>query len=51
MDEVLKLTSLPMVPVIDNLFYLIFFFITNQFWRWVLELGLMFFGFFVRLQK
>ena len=23
-----------MVPVIDNLFYLILFLITNQFWQW-----------------
>ena len=51
MDEVLKLMLFPMVPVIDDLFYLVFFFIINQFGWWVLELGPMLLGFFVRHQE
>ena len=31
-DEVLKLMSFPMVPVIDNLLHFILLFITNQLW-------------------
>ena len=40
--------SFPMVPVINDLLYLILFFVTNQFQWWVLELGPVFPGFFVR---
>ena len=48
MNEVLELTASPIMLMIDNLLHLIFFFITNQFWWWVLELGAMFTSFFVR---
>ena len=37
-----------MMLMINDLFHLIFLFITNQFWWWALELGPMFKGFFVR---
>ena len=50
MDEVLKLMSFPMVPVIDNVFHFIFFFIINQLWWWVLKLGPVLWGLFVRGQ-
>ena len=48
MNEVLELMAFPIMSMIDNLFHFIFFFITNQFWWWALELGTMFTGFFVR---
>ena len=51
MDEVLKLTSLPMVPVIDNFLHLILFFVINQLWWQLLELGPMLFCFFIRGQE
>ena len=47
-DEVLKLTAFPMVLMINDLLNLIFFFVTNQFRWWVLELGPIFRSFFVR---
>ena len=37
-----------MISVIDNLFYFVFFLISNQLQWWALELGSMFRGFFVR---
>ena len=51
MDEVLELTSFPMVPVIDNVFHFVLFFIINQFWWQAQELGPMLHHFFVRGQK
>ena len=51
MDEVLELTLSPIVPVIDNFFYLIFFFIINHLSWWPWELGPVFRCFLVRGQK
>ena len=48
MDEILKLTMFPIILIINDLIHLIFFFITNQLWWWVLELGPMFESLFVR---
>ena len=43
--------SFPIVPVIDNVLHLIFFFIINQLGWWVLELSPMLLSFFVRCQE